>query len=218
MNGKILASNINIFIEDIGILAPNQLVCTSDLIPCCRTPTKQGDWYFPDGRKVIHTSHGAVAFHRNRDDDGNVNLFRVSNTVLSPTGRFCCETKNSTENNQTICVNVCELKSLTLAVDIILLLLLYLVYVSIDNGGVTPLAEENYTLTCRVNKVTVTAYQWRKDGQTHNERGQSLLFSPLTLSHAGQYTCAVRVDSRFYNSSTTVAIKSMFCLLTIMHL
>ena len=116
LNGIILAPNSNILITDIGISAPNQLVCTSDLMECCQTPSPHGDWYFPDGRKVIRFSQGAAAFHRDRDNDGNVNLYRVNNAVSSPTGRFCCEIKNSTENNQTICVNVCELKSISLAV------------------------------------------------------------------------------------------------------
>ena len=98
-----------------------------------------------------------------------------------------------------------------------ILYLSYLVSVNIDDGGATPVVGQNYTLTCRVNGATgtFTSYQWRKDGQTLSaENDQSLSLSPLTLSHAGQYTCAVRVDSRFYNNSTTVAIKSMHCMLT----
>ena len=168
-----------------------------------------GDWYFPNGSIVTYASQGAVTFRTNRNDDGNVSLFRLSNSVSSPTGRFCCEIKNSTDHNQTLCINICELKNLTLPAIRLVLFPLCLVSVNIDDGGAAPIAGLSYTLTCRVNGVAVTAYQWEKNGQTHNERGQSLLLSPLTLSHAGQYTCAAIVDSRLYYSNiTTVAIKS----------
>ena len=101
----------NILITDIGTSSPEQpVVCTSDRMPCCRNSPQYGEWYFPDGSQVIHISeNGVMAFHRNRDNDGHVNLFRVSSDVMSPTGRFCCEIEDNTNTNQTVCVNIGKL-------------------------------------------------------------------------------------------------------------
>ena len=61
----------------------------------------------------------------------------------------------------------------------------------------------NYSLTCKVSlgisntlNTTVT-YTWRKDDAQLSEVGPLLSFSPLRLSDAGQYSCAVNV----YNCS-----------------
>ena len=97
-----------VLITDIGTLPPQQLSCTSDRMPCCRDPPRYGERKFPNGNQVSHISEGAVAFHRNRDNNGSVNLFRVSNDVLSLTGRFCCEMEDATSTNHTLCVNIGE--------------------------------------------------------------------------------------------------------------
>ena len=108
MNGEIIPSHRRaLSITDIGTELPEQpIVCTSDRMPCCLDPPKYGEWKFPNGNQVIHITEGAVAFHRNRDNAGNVNLFRVSSDVMSPTGRFCCEATDSTDTNHTLCVDI----------------------------------------------------------------------------------------------------------------
>ena len=108
MGGDILPSNPVIFTDDIGIahFSHERIVCTSDRMPCCRDPPQFGEWKFPNGSQVIHISRGAVAFHRNRDNVGNVNLYRVNNEVISPTGRFCCEIADATDTNHTLCVDI----------------------------------------------------------------------------------------------------------------
>ena len=110
-NGRFIEPNSSIPITDIGTSSPQQLVCTSDRKPCCRDQPQYGEWKFPDGSQVIHISERPVptAFHRNRDNDGNVYLYRVSSDIMSPTGRFCCEIEDATHMNQTICVNLGEL-------------------------------------------------------------------------------------------------------------
>ena len=109
LNGVILMANSNILITDIGTLGQPPLVCTTDRMPCCQDQPQYGDWKFPNGSRVLHTTYGAVAFHRNRDNDGNVNLFRNGSDVVSPTGRFCCEVEDVTNINQTMCANLSEL-------------------------------------------------------------------------------------------------------------
>ena len=111
MSGKIIPSNRTIFITDIGTSSPQQpVVCTSDRMPCCQANPQYGEWKFPNGSQVIHITEGAVTFHRNRDNVGNVNLFRVSRNVMSPTGRFCCEIPDASDTDRTLCVDICEYK------------------------------------------------------------------------------------------------------------
>ena len=108
MSGKIVPSNGTIFITDIGTSSSQQLVCTSDRKPCCWDQPQYGEWKFPSGSQIKHITEGATAFHRNRDNSGNVNLFRVNSDVISPTGIFCCEIPDANDMNHTLCVNICE--------------------------------------------------------------------------------------------------------------
>ena len=99
-----LENNTCIPIMDIGTTSPQQLVCTSDKMPCCQDPP-HGEWKFPNGSQVKHLVEGATAFHSNRDNNGNVNLYRVSSDVRSG-GRFCCEIPDSYDTYHTLCVDI----------------------------------------------------------------------------------------------------------------
>ena len=167
-------------------------MCTSDRMPCCQDLPQYGEWYFPNGSQVKHKSEKAVAFHRNRDNNGNVNLFRVRDTVVSPVGRFCCEVEDATHTNQTLCVNICNSTC-----------------VQITDGVATPTLGESYTLFCSVVKpVDTPSYQWMKDGSGLNEIGANVTFQHLRLSDSGVYTCSITADSISYNSSMDVTFQS----------
>ena len=107
-DGIILESNSSILITDIGTSSPQQLVCTSDRMPCCLDQPQYGEWYFPDGSQVVSISEmtAPLTFYRDRDNNGNVILYRVSSDVTSPTGSFCCEIEDATDTNQTLYVNL----------------------------------------------------------------------------------------------------------------
>ena len=124
-----------------------------------------------------------MAFHRNRDNDGNVNLFCVSDDITSPSGRFCCEIEDATHTNQTLCVNICNTTC-----------------VQITDGVATPTLGQSYSLTCSVARAVVTAFQWSKDGSELNETGPSISFQYLSLLDSGLYTCAITVDSSYSSS------------------
>ena len=69
-----------------------------------------------------------------------------------------------------------------------------------------------YTLTCDVsgagNLNPTIIYQWtRSDGtiQTQVGKSRTLNLSPLGLSHAGDYTCNVTINSVLLNNDITVS-------------
>ena len=179
--------SVNIIRTDIKL---EHLVCTSDRMPCCKDPPQYGEWYFPNGSQVKHRDEGAVAFHRNRDNDGNVNLFRTHHYVTSPSGRFCCEVEDATRTNQTLCVNICNSTC-----------------VQITDGVATPTLGHSYNLTCSVARAVVTTFQWSKDSFELNETGQTLFFQHLRISDSGVYTCAIIVNSEMYNSTMEVNVQ-----------
>ena len=106
-NGSVLEPNSNLFITDIGISSQHQIavICTTDRMPCCLDSPQHGEWKFPNGTLVTKQS---TTFRRNRDNNGNVNLFRVSSEVMSPTGRFCCDIEDAKNVSEDHCVNIGE--------------------------------------------------------------------------------------------------------------
>ena len=54
----------------------------------------------------------------------------------------------------------------------------------------------------------ITAYQWRKGDTVLSETGQTLSFSSLTLSDAGQYTCQVSVDGMMVSRTEDIRLTS----------
>ena len=65
-NGVFIEHDTSILITDIGTSSPHQLVCTTDRTPCCTT-SGAGNWFYPDGGLVMHTSI-SQEFGRDRSD------------------------------------------------------------------------------------------------------------------------------------------------------
>ena len=100
-------------------LHDQSLLCVTDLVDCCTSPYKRGDWYYPDGRRIVFDTNGwNAAFRRNRGRTeiingqqfyGSVRLFRR----WTPTqrGRFRCELPSAADPgvNQILYANICEL-------------------------------------------------------------------------------------------------------------
>ena len=194
-NRRVLINNSNIAINTIHTaLEPQTLhsiiVCTSDRIPCCQDAPQYGEWYFPNGSQVIHKGEGAVAFHRRRDNFGNVYLLRIGSSIMSPSGKFCCEVEDATGRNQTLCINICNSTC-----------------VHITDGVATPTLGQSYLLICSVAKASVTIYQWSKDGNELNETGERLSFETLNMTDSGEYTCSITVGSVIYNDSIEVVFQ-----------
>ena len=108
-NGVFIEHDSSILITDIGTSSPHQLVCNTDKRSCCKTlPARFGNWFFPNNTAVVSSGNipSPTEFYRDRNDNGEINLYRVSGDVMSPTGRFCCEVEDATATNQTVCVNI----------------------------------------------------------------------------------------------------------------
>ena len=113
LKGVVLPHNTAIMIDDIGetdTSSNDGLQCITDRMPCCRT-SQTGEWNFPGGGGTVPGhKQSPTTFFRNRGEDGTVNLNRVSNTVMMPTGQYCCEVPDATGVNQMACAIICELE------------------------------------------------------------------------------------------------------------
>lgn len=115
LNGENYTNNSIIYITEIGRFDPDRnstaLQCVTEMRPCCKRQ-RIGQWHFPDMSAVPVLGHGpkqATTFYRNRDNDGTVYLNRIGSHVTTPTGRFCCETFDTDNVTQRLCVNIGEL-------------------------------------------------------------------------------------------------------------
>ena len=110
LNGVVYPNNSVILITEIeqtNTTSNNGLQCITDRRSCCTSP-RHGEWFFPDNGGMVPNSVSATTFYRNRGDDGTVNLNRLNNDVLMPTGRFCCVVPDATGVSQWACAIICE--------------------------------------------------------------------------------------------------------------
>ena len=109
LKGKIYGNNSLFFINEIGRTNSScALQCVTDQGICCRQYYMNyiGEWYFPNGSRVL-IENNATDFYRNRDNNpGTVNLNRVSNAIISPTGQYCCHVPDNTTVNQILCAYI----------------------------------------------------------------------------------------------------------------
>ena len=62
-----------------------------------------GYWIFPNGTYVPAFPG---QFYQDRGINGEVNLYRVSENVTTPTGSFCCRVADAINDIHTVCINV----------------------------------------------------------------------------------------------------------------
>lgn len=92
---------------------------------------------------------------------------------------------------------------------------LFIVSVTIIGNGGPPVVGQSYNLTCSVSQSestsSVTSYQWKKEGEPlNNKADETLVFSSLHLSHAGNYTCEVPINNTASHNFTIIP-QGMFC-------
>ena len=103
-------NNSHIIISEIAgqaySSANNGLQCITDRRPCCSSQqNRAGEWLFPDGGMVPPVG-SATSFYRNRGDDGTVNLNRLNDDVMMPTGQFRCVVPDATDTVMTLYANI----------------------------------------------------------------------------------------------------------------
>ena len=97
--------------------------------------------------------------------------------------------------------------------------------VQISDSGATPIAGEDYQLTCSVsgaeNLNPTTTYRWTRNSGTEVQVGADpsiLSFTPLRLADAASYVCEVTISSSYLtgdiiamsNNSQDIRIQSEF--------
>ena len=101
-------NNSIISVNDIGVNKTG-LKCITDKDNCCQSK-RLGEWYYPNGLSVpVGMDGGGDDFFRNRDDHGSVNLNRVSNNVVDPTGEFCCSVPDASNVTINTCATIGKL-------------------------------------------------------------------------------------------------------------
>ena len=72
---------------------------------------KIGEWYYPNNTMVPKRVAYEWIFYRDRDNDGSVNLNRMSNS--DATGTYCCQVpdKNCDGLYHTLCIDLGKVKS-----------------------------------------------------------------------------------------------------------
>ena len=90
-----------------------EVFCHTDNQNCCNKTPRLGDWFYPNGRKVLSFSdiggETALASYVRDRGAGFVRLYRRyrDTTLPSERGRFSCVIPNAQGNNQTYYVNIC---------------------------------------------------------------------------------------------------------------
>ena len=97
-NSVLSLNNIGEFTTGSAIL------CTTNRSPCCSTPNRVGEWYYPNGSMVPNNAAG-YSFYRGRGNNQTIYLNRRNN-AQSPTGSFCCELPDNKDVNYTLCVRL----------------------------------------------------------------------------------------------------------------
>lgn len=226
LRGGVQANNSAIFITGIGetLLGPNAntgLQCVTDRMPCCRAE-QLGEWFFPNGSTVETKSSGSVLYQSRGLGDGTINLNRRTSIgdVLFPTGLYCCVAPTANGVKETLCVRIGKHMMLCLFSKHYLynhsVIHVHTVSVTVSaSGSIT--AGDVYTLECSANGALAT-FQWfdKSGNQVTNGDGTRMVttsplsswlqFSPLHLSHGGNYTCYATVEGVVDSKSFIVSV------------
>lgn len=173
-------------------------------MPCCQDSPQHGEWTFPNEASVTDSE----TFRVNRDNNGNVNLSRVSSHVMSPTGKFCCDIEGATgiSANAMLCVFICEFVIIHFYKHSPLFK--FSVSIQVSGNVATPMAGRDYVLMCNVSGISVNTYEWSKGSAMLSQNGSTLSFYPLRLSDAGCYCCSITVNGLTYSDDQDVNITS----------
>ena len=100
-----MTNNSYILIDDIGKGDEGALLCFTDLAQCCNSASGrvEGQWVYPRG-SLVQVEGSGDNFYRDRGS--SVVRLNRRNNPTSPTGLYCCEVPDATNNPQTVCANI----------------------------------------------------------------------------------------------------------------
>ena len=103
LKGKVYKNNSFVSINEIGE-DDQALLCKTDKVECCGTvPDRFGEFYNPDGSKVL-IRKANQGFYRNRGEQ-QIRLNRRVGTI-NPTGVYRCEIPDSNNVMQKVFINI----------------------------------------------------------------------------------------------------------------
>ena len=112
-HGQVYGNNSILSVSDIGERR-KALICITNKINCCRREDKhdiepgEGEWYFPDGSKVL-VKDGGADFYRDRHAS-TIRLNRRNDATM-PSGLFRCEVNDSYNVTKNLYVGIYTLSS-----------------------------------------------------------------------------------------------------------
>ena len=113
LNGQSYGNDSEVLLTDIGVRVNiNALFCLTDSTQCCRGTDNPsgglGEWYFPDGTRVLDGLDASRDIFRNR----GLSVVRLNrrNNATSPTGVYRCEIPDASGTTQTIYITLAGTK------------------------------------------------------------------------------------------------------------
>ena len=104
LNGVVYPNNSLINISDIGE-GDQALLCKTNKAECCGVPPNRfGEFYYPHG-VVVPIKNEEQPFFRDRGNQ-QVRLNRRNQGTSSPTGKYCCEIPDHSNEEQKIFVTL----------------------------------------------------------------------------------------------------------------
>ena len=106
LKNKYIPINGTVLIDEIGFTDDTALLCHTNYLPSPNSVTSGGDWFGPNGTRVLgeHEHNGVPGFVRNRDL--NVVRLKRSNSMIQPEGVYKCVIQDDTLANQTLYVRL----------------------------------------------------------------------------------------------------------------
>ena len=80
------------------------LICQTNRRPCCHSPYRAGEWYFPNGSNLTNDVSGRDLY-RNRGNGGKVRLNRRNNAFF-PTGIYHCEVPDASGSARSVYIGL----------------------------------------------------------------------------------------------------------------
>ena len=106
LNDRVIPNHGYVVISDIGSSGDDTaLLCITNRPPPTGNPNSGGEWFAPDGTKVLSSGSAVPGFRRNRAPMV-VRLYRNTGTGPPAEGIYYCQIQDNTDSLQTVTVGL----------------------------------------------------------------------------------------------------------------